>query len=110
SRPNTSCSSARADQARHHSFHGPIEAVTSWKSVSDTPLATKRAPQWLIAALTCGSVDIGSVHSLVAAIPGQETPRTPVDQKLEADAESREQQHADEGLVVMEGARVRRWQ
>src|SRR5262245_11754660 len=97
SRPSASCCSARADQARHHSLHGPIEAVTSWKSVRETPLATKRAPQWLMAALTCGSVDIVSVRSLVAAIPRQETPRTPVDQKLEADAEGREQQHADEG-------------
>ena len=42
----------------------------------------------------------------VAAIPRHEAPRTPVHQQFEADAEGREQQHADEGLVVVIGARV----
>src|SRR5437867_2836945 len=47
---------ARADQARHQSCHEAIEAVTSSKSVSATPLATKRAPQCAMADFTRGSV------------------------------------------------------
>ena len=46
SRPISSCTAARADQAPHQSFHDVIEAVTSSKSVSATPLATKRGAQW----------------------------------------------------------------
>src|SRR5258708_31815288 len=40
----------------HQSFQLPSAAVTSSKSVSDTPLATKRGPQWEMAEATRASV------------------------------------------------------
>src|SRR5262249_12598892 len=42
----------------------------------------------------------------VPTIPGHEAPRRPIQQQFEANAEGGEQQHADEGLVVMVGARI----
>jgi len=44
----------RADQALHQSSQRETDAVTSWKSVSGTPFATKRGAQWEIAASTRG--------------------------------------------------------
>src|SRR5262249_62233009 len=49
---------ARADQAAHQSSHDSIEAVTSAKSVSATPLVTKRGPQCPIAEVMRGSADM----------------------------------------------------
>src|SRR5712691_8127436 len=46
---------ARADHAAHQSSQRKTEAVTSWKSASGTPFATKRGAQWEIAASTRGS-------------------------------------------------------
>src|SRR3954467_14186862 len=56
SRPIVSCCAARSDQARHQSSHFATDAVTSSKSVSATPFATKRGPQWAIADLTMSSI------------------------------------------------------
>src|ERR1700737_2499221 len=56
SRPITSCWAARALHARHQSFHDATPAVTSSKSVSATPFATKRGAQWAIADLTSASM------------------------------------------------------
>src|SRR3954468_4541688 len=56
SRPIASCCAARSDHARHQSSHLATEAVTSSKSVSATPFATKRGPQWAIADLTMSSM------------------------------------------------------
>ncbi len=85
--------------------------MTSSKSVSTTPLATKRGPQCAIAALSKGSDDMQNsswwnvrralARFFVAAVPWHVTPRRPVHQQFEADAKGRKQQYADEGLVVM---------
>src|SRR5262245_59961075 len=92
-----------------------MEPVTSSKSVRTTPLATKRGPQCAIAALSKGSDDICSSAEFsvgplgrlfVATIPRHEAPRRPVHQQFEADAERREQQHADERFVVVVGAGI----
>src|SRR3954451_15085354 len=119
-RPISSCTAARAAQAPHQSSHDLIEPVTSSKSLSATPLATKRGAQWEIAAATRGSEAMDQVLSsvgiirresfgfVVAAVPGQETPRAPVHDQLNPEPKSREQQHADEGFVVGEGARVKK--
>src|SRR5438067_293652 len=56
SRPIASCRAARSDHARHQSFHEPMPAVTSSKSVSATPFATKRGAQCAIADLTSASM------------------------------------------------------
>src|SRR5215217_3971901 len=56
SRPIASCTAALSDHARHQSSHLETLAVTSSKSVSATPLATKRGPQWAIADLTISSM------------------------------------------------------
>src|SRR5687767_4194303 len=56
SRPIASCGTARSDHARHQSFHEPMPAVTSSKSVSATPFATKRGAQCAIADLTSASM------------------------------------------------------
>ena len=55
SRPSRSWTAARSDQARHQSFHDGVAAVTSSKSVSVTPLATKRGAQWEMAERTRAS-------------------------------------------------------
>jgi len=41
-----------------------------------------------------------------ASIPRQETPRARIHHELESDAKGSEQQHPDERLVVMKGARI----
>jgi hypothetical protein len=51
-----SWTAARADHALHQSFQPAIDAVTSSKSVSDTPLATNRGPQWEMAEAISASV------------------------------------------------------
>src|SRR6187402_625773 len=56
SRPIASCTAALSDQARHQSFQVATEAVTSSKSVSATPFATKRGPQCAMADLTMASI------------------------------------------------------
>src|SRR5438552_19195818 len=43
---------ARADHAAHQSSQRETDAVTSWKSTSGTPFATKRGAQWEMAAST----------------------------------------------------------
>ena len=53
-----------SDQALHQSWYVEIEPVTSSKSVNTTPLATKRGPQCVIAALSKGSDDMRSSFSL----------------------------------------------
>src|SRR6187401_3221113 len=58
SRPIASCTAALSDQAPHQSFHVATLAVTSSKSVSATPLATKRGAQCAIADLTSASMEI----------------------------------------------------
>src|SRR3954447_12314055 len=55
SRPMSSCTKARSDQARHQSSHDKMEPVTSSKSLSATPLATKRGAQCAIAEVTRGA-------------------------------------------------------
>src|SRR5205809_4252858 len=49
---------ARADHAAHQSSQRETDAVTSWKSASGTPCATKRGAQWEIAASTRGSISV----------------------------------------------------
>src|SRR5207247_1965434 len=49
---------ARADHAAHQSSQRETDAVTSWKSASGTPFATKRGAQWEIAASTRGSISV----------------------------------------------------
>src|SRR5262245_777809 len=56
SRPISSWTAARSDQALHQSSHELSDRVTSSKSGSATPLATKRAPQCAIAELIRVSV------------------------------------------------------
>src|SRR3954447_18838509 len=56
SRPIASCWAARALHTPHQSFHDATPAVTSSKSVSATPFATKRGAQWAIADLTSASI------------------------------------------------------
>ena len=55
-RPSFSCTAARADQAPHQSSQDFSDAVTSSKSDSTTPWATKRGAQWWIAEVTRVSV------------------------------------------------------
>src|SRR6185503_778005 len=50
------CTAALSDQAPHQSFHDATPAVTSSKSVSATPFATKRGAQCAIADLTSASM------------------------------------------------------
>src|SRR3954452_14439445 len=57
SRPIASCWAARALHAPHQSFHDAMPAVTSSKSVSATPFATKRGAQCAIADLTNASME-----------------------------------------------------
>src|ERR1043165_7700757 len=77
SRPIASCCAARSDQARHQSSHLATEAVTSSKSVSATPFATKRGPQWAIADLTISSMLVGRLALIGDAIRrGQKPVRT----------------------------------
>src|SRR5579871_997370 len=59
SRPRASCTAARVDHAAHQSFHVPMAAVTSSKSVSTMPLATKRGAQCAIAEATSSSRGAG---------------------------------------------------
>src|SRR5947209_5697566 len=61
SRPIASCCTARSDHARHQSFQDAIPAVTSSKSVSATPLATKRGAQCAMADLTSASMKFPSL-------------------------------------------------
>src|SRR5439155_26976718 len=49
---------ARADHAAHQSSQRETDAVTSWKSASGTPFATKRGAQWEIAASTRESFSV----------------------------------------------------
>ena len=103
SRPMRSCTRRAADQARHQSFQDAIEAVTSSKSASATPLATKRGAQWAIADLTRASVVIGvlaqlgfdgssSPLELVAAVPRQEARGRLGEPQLEQRRRSRRQE------------------
>src|SRR5258708_10313083 len=50
--PNSSWTAARADHALHQSSQRETPAVTSWKSTSGTPFATKRGAQCEMAAST----------------------------------------------------------
>src|SRR5438270_13881076 len=91
SRPMSSCTDARSDQARHQSSHDEIEPVTSSKSLSATPLATKRGAQCEIAELTRGSEAMKRSSDewwelfglIMATVPGQEAPRAPGHHELE---------------------------
>src|SRR5258707_3093228 len=74
---------ARADQARHQSSHEPIAAVTSSKSVSTTPLVTKRGPQCPIAEVMRGSVDMDDSSFVEQAIRGAKH-RELIETKIEA--------------------------
>ena len=56
SRPSFSCTAPRADQAPHQSSQDFSDAVTSSKSESTTPWATKRGAQWWMAEVTRVSV------------------------------------------------------
>src|SRR5947209_6081150 len=71
SRPIASCCTARSDHARHQSFQDAIPAVTSSKSVSATPLATKRGAQCAMADLTSASMEF---PSLIVALGRCEQP------------------------------------
>src|SRR5690606_31550508 len=117
--PICSCSAARSDQARHQSSQLAMDAVTSSKSVSATPLATKRGPQWALADLTrascadgstrcgvfnCFSGFLCSVARFVAPIPGKELPRPPRQQQLQHHADDGEHGDRHERLAVLEGA------
>src|SRR3954471_7774843 len=63
--PSSSCTAARADQAAHQSSQRSQVEVTSWKSTSGTPFATKRGAQCEIAASTLGSfMDLSSPPTL----------------------------------------------
>jgi len=56
--PISSWIAARADHAAHQSSQRETDAVTSWKSASGTPFATKRGAQWEIAASTRESFSV----------------------------------------------------
>src|ERR1700693_1744767 len=74
-------------------------------SSKPTPKAASSSTPTKSSDLTCVT-SLGLVGFFVAAIPRHEAPRAPVHQQFEADAESGEQQHADESFVVMIGARI----
>src|SRR5215510_348663 len=67
-RPIVSCTAARVDQARRQSSHDAIERVTSSKSVSATPLVTKRGPQCPIAEVMRGSAVFSSVAVAIVVV------------------------------------------
>src|SRR5512134_3783767 len=92
SRPIASCTAALSDQARHQSFQWSIEPVTSSKSVSATPFATKRGPQCAMAEVINGSGIALSSSAFAAAIPRQEARRRLAQREFEQHAGDGEQQ------------------
>src|SRR5262249_55734829 len=70
SRPIASCTAARTDQARHQSSHDAIARVTSSKSVSATPLVTKRGPQCPMAEVMRGSEVFSRVAVVIVVVRG----------------------------------------